>query len=133
MNRALSRRSVESAREMEAKNPLSLAELFRFLLFFFDEEFTDDPQQQQQMRTAVKFDGTRANGVNIPHIKGVAIENILMFVYQKYCRLGQSILFVSLFISSPSLCLHSDTGFMSLEGFVEFMDDCSIIQVSFRI
>lgn len=90
MNRALSRRSVESAREMEAKNPLSLAELFRFLLFFFDEEFTDDPQQQQ-VRTAVKFDGTRANGVNMPHIKGVAIENILMFVYQKYCRSDRAI------------------------------------------
>ena len=78
---------MESAREMEAKNPLSLAELFRFLLFFSDEEFTDDPQQQQQQaRITVKFDGTRANGVNMPHIKGVAIENILMFVYQKYCR-----------------------------------------------
>lgn len=87
--RALSRRSVESAREMEAKNPLSLAELVRFLLFFFDEEFTDDPQQQ--VRTAIKADTTRANGVNMPHIKGVAIENILMFVYQKYCRLGQRI------------------------------------------
>ena len=78
---------------MEAKNPLSLAELVRFLLFFYDEEFTDDPQQQQQQqqqaRATVKSDSTRTNGVNMPHIKGVAIENVLMFVYQKYCRLGR--------------------------------------------
>ena len=106
IDRNHSRRSVESAREMEAKNPLSLSELFRFLLYFYDEEFTDDPfqnekqkqlLQKQQSRKSSSVSSDGPSKVNMPHLKGAAIENILMFVYQKYCGWDLEIIFIDKF------------------------------------
>lgn len=42
-----------------------------------------------------------------PYAKGKEIEEMLLTVYQRYC---------------------GETGFMSIEQFVEFMDDCAILQ-----
>ncbi len=46
--------------------------------------------------------------LRIPHIKGEAVETMLLTVYQRYCS--------------------STTGFMTLEGFIEFVEDSAVAQ-----
>lgn len=59
------------ARTQEEKNPLSLAEMFRVSLFFIDEELVEDAQEGIQLQ--------------VPHLKGEAIEQMLVTCYQRYC------------------------------------------------
>lgn len=62
---------ITAAQEAEAKNPLCLAELFRLSLCFVDEEVAEDPQPGTQLQ--------------MPHLKGQAIEEMLITVYRRYC------------------------------------------------
>ena len=64
------------------------------MLFFVNEQLVEEPIPD----TPLQF----------PHLKGEWAENMLVSVYQKYCR---------------------SYGFMSLEEFVEFMEDSAILQV----
>ena len=66
------------------------------LLFFVNEELASDPQPEHR--------------VQIPHVKGVWAENMLIAVYQHYCN--------------------DSTGFMSLEEFISFLDDAAILKVN---
>mmetsp|Transcript_16780 Transcript_16780/g.25216 ORF Transcript_16780/g.25216 Transcript_16780/m.25216 type:complete len:773 (+) Transcript_16780:69-2387(+) len=91
--RGMSRQRVEAARSMESKNPMTLAELFRLLLFFVNEELVEEPLPD----TPLQF----------PHLKGEWAENMLSTVYRRYCR---------------------SSGYMSLEEFVEFMEDSAVLQ-----
>jgi hypothetical protein len=91
--RNASKQRLESARVLETRNPMTLAELFRCLTFFVDEDLCEAPARD----TPLQF----------PHLKGEWTENMMVAVYQRYCR---------------------TTGFMSLEEFVEFMEDLAILQ-----
>ena len=85
---------LQAERELEARNPLRLAELFRMMLFFVNEELIIDPQPEAR--------------VQIPHVKGIWAENMLVCVYQHYCN--------------------RETGFMSLEELVFFLEDSAILK-----
>ncbi len=74
---------------------MTLAELFRCYLFFMDEEFVEAPLPD----TPLQF----------PHLRGAWAENMIVTVYQRYCR--------------------SETGYMSLEEFVDFLEDSAILKV----
>lgn len=63
--------TITAAQEAEARNPLNLAELFRLSLCFIDEEVAEDPQEGTQLQ--------------MPHLKGQAIEEMLITVYRRYC------------------------------------------------
>ena len=93
MRSNMSKQRLEAARVLEMRNPMTLAELFRCLLFFVDEELCEEPA----FDTPLQF----------PHLKGEWTENMMVSVYQRYCR---------------------TTGFMSLEEFVEFMEDFAVLQ-----
>jgi hypothetical protein len=130
---------ILAAQEAEAANPLSLAELFRLSLCFVDEELAEDPQPGTPLQ--------------MPHLKGLAIEEMLITVYRRYCRYSRSLQFntiqnniiqftssknsksggffiftkFSLFFSMPK---SSAAGFMSIEQFIEFFEDSAILHVS---
>jgi hypothetical protein len=70
---------ILAAQEAEAANPLSLAELFRLSLCFVDEELAEDPQPGTPLQ--------------MPHLKGLAIEEMLITVYRRYCRYSRSLQF----------------------------------------
>ena len=89
----MSKQRLEAARVLEMRNPMTLAELFRCLMFFVDEDLCEEPARD----TPLQF----------PHLKGEWTENMMVSVYQRYCR---------------------TTGFMSLEEFVEFMEDFAVLQ-----
>lgn len=91
--RNMSKQRLEAARVLEMRNPMTLAELFRCLMFFVDEDLCEEPARD----TPLQF----------PHLKGEWTENMMVSVYQRYCR---------------------TTGFMSLEEFVEFMEDFAVLQ-----
>jgi hypothetical protein len=89
-----SKEVLQDARNVEEKNPLYFAEIFRLMLYFYGEEITEDPQPDSKQQC--------------PYAKGKEIEEMLLTVYQRYCD--------------------KETGFMSIEQFVEFMEDASILQ-----
>lgn len=63
------------------------------MLFFYNEDLAEDPDPN----SAQPF----------PHPKGVAVEQMLIMIYQRYCN--------------------PDIGFMTLAKFVEFMEDSAIL------
>lgn len=83
---------IELARLQEAKNPMTLAEMFRFLLSFANEDLCEEPDPDSPLQ--------------FPHLKGHWAENMLSSIYRSYCK---------------------TTGFMSLEEFVEFMEDTAVL------
>eukprot|EP00601_Ochromonadales_sp_CCMP2298_P029316 CAMPEP_0173342112 /NCGR_PEP_ID=MMETSP1144-20121109/10001_1 /TAXON_ID=483371 /ORGANISM="non described non described, Strain CCMP2298" /LENGTH=477 /DNA_ID=CAMNT_0014288619 /DNA_START=491 /DNA_END=1921 /DNA_ORIENTATION=- len=87
-----SKEAVGAAQAAEALEPLTLAKLFRQMLCFVDEEVAEDPQPGTPLQ--------------MPHVKGTAIEEMMITVYQRYC---------------------SESGFMHLEGFIEFFEDSAIL------
>ncbi len=62
----------QEQRKLEEQNPLTLAELFRLMLFFLEEELAEDPQVNSKQQ--------------FPHVKGHAIEEMLLTCYQRYCK-----------------------------------------------
>ena len=70
-NRLYDKDYILAAQERESQNPLALAELFRLTLCFIDEEVAEDPQEGTQLQ--------------MPHLKGLAIEEMLITVYRRYC------------------------------------------------
>jgi hypothetical protein len=72
---------------------MTLAEMFRILLFFIKEELVQEPRPEVALQ--------------IPHLRGEWSENLMITIYQYYC---------------------GDNGFMTLEQFIEFMDDSGILQ-----
>ncbi len=71
-NRISSREAQLEARQLEEQNPLTLAEQFRLMLFFLEEELAEDPQINSKQQ--------------FPHVKGHAIEEMLLTCYQRYCK-----------------------------------------------
>lgn len=84
---------IELARLQEAKNPMTLAEMFRFLLSFTNEDLCEEPDPDSPLQ--------------FPHLKGHWAENMLSTIYRSYCK---------------------TSGFMSLEEFVEFMEDTAVLR-----
>lgn len=62
---------ITTAQDTEALSPLTLSELFRQSLCFIDEEIAEDPQPGTQLQ--------------MPHLKGQAVEQMLNTVYRRYC------------------------------------------------
>jgi hypothetical protein len=60
--------AVEAAQVAEAKNPLFLSKLFRQMLAFVDEEVAEDAQPGTPLQ--------------MPHVKGAPIEDMMITVYQ---------------------------------------------------
>jgi hypothetical protein len=80
------------------------------MLFFCGEEVAEDPHPDSKQQC--------------PYVKGKEIEEMLLTVYRRYC--GCVFAFSDCF--NILLILFRETGFMSIEQFVEFMDDCAILQ-----
>ena len=62
---------ITIAQDTEALSPLTLSELFRQSLCFIDEAIAEDPQPGTQLQ--------------MPHLKGQAVEQMLNTVYRRYC------------------------------------------------
>lgn len=90
--RSHNKQRIELARLQEAKHPMTLAEMFRFLLSFANEELCEDADPDSPLQ--------------FPHLKGHWAENMLSGIYRAYCK---------------------NTGFMSLEEFVEFLEDSAVL------
>lgn len=71
IHRLSSRESILEERAKEELNPLVLSEMFRVSLFFYDEELVEDPQPETP--------------IQIPHLKGDAVESMMITIYQRYC------------------------------------------------
>jgi hypothetical protein len=84
--------SIYTCRIQESQNPMTLAKMFRHLLFFAEEELVEDPLENAPMQ--------------VPHLKGEYSETMMTSVYQHYCN---------------------QSGYMSLEEFVNFMEDIGVI------
>ena len=91
--RSHNKNRIELARIQEAKNPLTLAVMFRYLLSFTNEELCEEADPDSPLQ--------------FPHLKGHWAENMLSSIYRRYCK---------------------TTGFMSLEEFVEFMEDTAVLR-----
>jgi hypothetical protein len=91
--RSHNKQRIELARLQEARNPLTLAEMFRFLLSFSNEDLCEEADPDSPLQ--------------FPHLKGHWAENMLSSIYRSYCK---------------------TTGFMSLEEFVEFLEDTAVLR-----
>lgn len=89
---------IKSLREDEEKNPMSLSKLFRTMLFFCKEELVSFPTTNATNTTSSQ---------DFICLKGEYAENLIITIYQYYCN---------------------DIGLMSLENFVEFLDDSGVLQ-----
>ena len=91
--RSHNKNRIELARLQEAKNPMTLSEMFRFLLSFTNEVLCEEADPDSPLQ--------------FPHLKGHWAENMLSSIYRRYCK---------------------TTGFMSLEEFVEFLEDTAVLR-----
>jgi hypothetical protein len=91
--RSHNKNRIELARLQEAKDPMTLAKMFRFLLSFSNEDLCEEPDPDSPLQ--------------FPHLKGHWAENMLSSIYRRYCK---------------------TTGFMSLEEFVEFLEDTAVLR-----
>ena len=89
----MSKQRLEAARVLEMRNPMALSELFRDLMFFQNEILCEEPYADSPLQ--------------FPHLKGEWTENMMVAVYQRYCRVS---------------------GYMSLEEFCEFMEDFAVLK-----
>jgi hypothetical protein len=90
-----SKARLDAARALEMRNPMTLAEMFRAIMFFVNEKLSVNPAEDSSLQ--------------FPHLKGAWAEGMMVSVYRRYCK---------------------ESGFMSLEEFVEFMEDFAVLQVS---
>ena len=97
-DRARRAKALEDARKQEELNPLSLAEMFRFLLFFINVQLVEDPQPDSP--------------VNLPYPKGLWANKMLTSVYQTYCKETQA---------------GAQQGFMSSRDFATFLEESAIL------
>lgn len=128
------------------------SEMFRCLLFFVNEALVEEPQpdtplqveyckstyvQHRSTTTALTLIFLCYLCVQFPHLKGAWAESMLVSVYQKYCRSSgtEKIIVLShlFWFSLYTVCVWVWVGYMSLEEFVEFMEDSAILNVCILI
>lgn len=107
---ASSRQHVEASRQQEQQQPMTLAEMLRMMLHFVYEELTEDARSNNSAGSGTgNAYSTNANtgASGMPFLKGLYAENLVVTIYQYYC---------------------SDNGYMTLEQFIEYIDDSGILQ-----
>lgn len=125
---------MQEAQKREESNPLTLAEVLRQLLFFFDEEVLALTHYFCVGLTALRIacgGSTRrfhaaVSASERPGLGGHAAGSLPALL-----RVSEQLLS----LHTPSIRIdfgdddYRESGFMSLEQLVEFMEDCAVLQV----
>lgn len=67
-----SKSRLDAARALEMRNPMSLAEMFRAIMFFVNEKLSENPSEDSHLQ--------------FPHLKGGWVDGMMVSVYQRYCK-----------------------------------------------